>query len=176
MRGLMIGRFQPFHLGHLALARQILDECDGLIVAVASSQFNYIPKDPFTAGERIEMIHDSLVEAQADMGRCHVVALENRPDVATWASYLRSALPRFERVYSGNDYVSMILSDSGMEVVMPKLADRDSLNATDIRAMMASGGPWKERVPDAVYRYLTGINAEERLAVIARSDTNPTEH
>ena len=28
-RGLMLGRFQPFHKGHLALTKQILSECDG---------------------------------------------------------------------------------------------------------------------------------------------------
>ena len=60
MRGLMMGRFQPFHLGHLELVKQILDECDEVIIAVTSSQFNYLEKDPFTAGERIEMIHNSL--------------------------------------------------------------------------------------------------------------------
>ena len=54
MRGLMMGRFQPFHLGHLDLVRQILKQCDEIVIAVTSSQFNYLEKDPFTAGERIE--------------------------------------------------------------------------------------------------------------------------
>jgi len=62
MRGLMMGRFQPFHLGHLDLVRQILKECDEVVIAITSSQFNYLEKDPFTAGERIEMIHNSLIE------------------------------------------------------------------------------------------------------------------
>jgi nicotinamide-nucleotide adenylyltransferase len=53
MRGLMMGRFQPFHFGHLDLVRQILKECDEVIIAITSSQFNYLDKDPFTAGERI---------------------------------------------------------------------------------------------------------------------------
>ena len=52
----MMGRFQPFHLGHLDLVKQILDECDEVIIAITSSQFNYLEKDPFTSGERIEMI------------------------------------------------------------------------------------------------------------------------
>ena len=54
MRGLMMGRFQPFHLGHLELVKQILDDCDEVIIALTGSQFNYIEKDPFTSGERIE--------------------------------------------------------------------------------------------------------------------------
>ena len=69
MRGLMMGRFQPFHLGHLVLVKQILSECDEVIIAITSSQFNYLEKDPFTAGERIEMIHQSLKEASVDVSR-----------------------------------------------------------------------------------------------------------
>ena len=34
MRGLMMGRFQPFHLGHLELVKQILNECDEIIIAL----------------------------------------------------------------------------------------------------------------------------------------------
>ena len=47
-----MGRFQPFHLGHLELVKQILDQCDEVIIAITSAQFNYLER-PFTAGERI---------------------------------------------------------------------------------------------------------------------------
>ncbi len=171
-----MGRFQPFHLGHLDLAKQILDECDELIIAITSSQFNYLEKDPFTAGERIEMIHNSLNESSLDLTRCFVVSIENQFNVATWASYLKSALPHFDKVYSGNDYVSMLLADSGIEVVTPKFLDRTEFNATRIRSMIISDENWKDFVPNAVYDLLTKINAKNRLAVISISDTNPTKH
>lgn len=171
-----MGRFQPFHLGHLDLAKQILDECDELIIAITSSQFNYLEKDPFTAGERIEMIHNSLKESSLDLTRCFVVSIENQFNVATWASYLKSALPQFDKVYSGNDYVSMLLADSGIEVITPKFLDRTQFNATRIRSMIISDENWKDFVPNAVYDLLTKINAKNRLAVISISDTNPTKH
>jgi nicotinamide-nucleotide adenylyltransferase len=53
-RGLVIGRFQPFHNGHLELIKQIMNECEELVVVIGSAQFNYLAKDPFTAGERID--------------------------------------------------------------------------------------------------------------------------
>ncbi len=174
----MVGRFQPFHLGHLSLAKQILDECkDGLIVAITSSQFNYIQKDPFTAGERIEMVHRALVEAHLDMSICFVTAIENQFNVATWSGYLNSALPKFERVYSGNPYVTMLLSDFGVDVVEPIFIDRAQYNATTIRHMIASGeDEWQDTVPNSVYQFLKEINAKRRLSVIYDSDTRPTEH
>ena len=176
MRGLMMGRFQPFHLGHLDLVRQILSECDEVIVAITSSQFNYLEKDPFTAGERIEMIHNSLKESSIDMGKCYVVALENQLNISTWASYLKSALPAFDKVYSGNDYVSMLLSDSGISVIKPEFLKREHYNATKIRSMIMFDDDWKNHVPNAVFELLTKINAKNRLTVISKSDTNPTQH
>ena len=176
MRGLMMGRFQPFHLGHLDLVKQILSECDEVIVAITSSQFNYLEKDPFTAGERIEMIHNSLKESSIDMGKCYIVALENQLNISTWASYLKSALPAFDKVYSGNDYVSMLLSDSGISVIKPEFLKREHYNATKIRSMIMSDDDWKNHVPNAVFELLTKINAKNRLTVISKSDTNPTQH
>lgn len=172
----MMGRFQPFHLGHLDLAKQILEQCDEVIIAITSSQFNYLEKDPFTAGERIEMIHNSLKESSVDLNRCFIISIENQFNVATWTSYLKSALPHFDKVYSGNDYVSMLLADSGILVVKPTFLDRNQFNATKIRSMIISDDTWKDSVPNVVYEFLTKINAKNRLEVISKSDTNPTEH
>ena len=61
-----MGRFQPFHLGHMALVTQAMAECDDVIIAVTSTQYNYLEKDPFTAGERIEMIRNALNESGID--------------------------------------------------------------------------------------------------------------
>src|SRR3970282_520104 len=103
MRGLMMGRFQPFHLGHLDLVKQILEQCDEVIIAITSSQFNYLEKDPFTAGERIEMIHNSLKESDIDLFRCFIWAIENQFNIATWSSFLKSAWPHFDQGHSGHD-------------------------------------------------------------------------
>lgn len=176
MRGLMMGRFQPFHLGHLDLTKQILNECDEAIIAITSSQFNYLEKDPFTAGERIEMIHNSLKESDIDLSRCFIVAIENQFNIAIWASYLKTALPHFDKVYSGNDYVKMLLADSAIDVISPKFLDRTQYNATRIRSMILSGNDWQNLVPNAVVKFLDKINAKNRLDIISKSDTKPTEY
>ncbi len=176
MRGLMMGRFQPFHLGHLELVKQILSECDEVIIALTGSQFNYIQKDPFTAGERIEMIHQSLKDAKIDLSRCYVIGIENQFNVATWASYLKSSLPEFHKVYSGNDYVEMLLADSGYDVVPPKFYDREKYNATKIRKMIANGEEWEQSVPKKVVEIIKKVNGEKRIQVISKTQTKPTEY
>ena len=172
-----MGRFQPFHLGHLELAKQVKSECDEIIIAVTSAQFNYLEKDPFTAGERIEMIHNSLKDAGFKMSKCFIVSIENQFNIATWSSYIKSALPKFDKVYSGNDYVSMLLSDSAIKVVKPTFLEIKKYNATRIRSLIISDNmEWVDLLPNGTKEILIRINAKNRLTVISKSDTNPTNH
>jgi nicotinamide-nucleotide adenylyltransferase len=59
-RGLFIGRFQPFHLGHLATVKFALKNVEELVIIIGSAQKSHELRNPFTAGERIQMIKDSL--------------------------------------------------------------------------------------------------------------------
>src|SRR5919197_662694 len=133
-RGLMTGRFQPFHSGHLALAKQILQECDELVIVIGSAQFNFIDKDPFTAGERVLMIHEALKEAKADLSRCFVIPVANDENNARWVAYLRSMAPPFEVLYSGNEFVKHLAlsQDSRLKFKSPKFSKREEYNGTNI--------------------------------------------
>ncbi len=176
----MIGRFQPFHNGHLMLAREALKECDELIIAIASAQFNYLEKDPFTAGERVWMIHDALKDEYIDGGksmieRCYILAIPNDENNARWYAHLRSYLPPFHLVYTGNEYVAMLLSKEGMRVKVPRLFNRDEYNASRIRTLMLEGREWRHLVPKAVAKVIDEINGVERLRIIARAESRPQE-
>lgn len=177
MRGLVMGRFQPFHNGHLGLIKRTLQECDDIIIAVTGSQFNYIRKDPFTAGERIEMIRNSLLESGIDPRRYIILGIENQQNVYTWLSYLRAALPPFDTIYSGNEYVAMLLADSGISVVSPPMISRQTLNSTSIRNMITQNDDnWRDLVPNAVCDVIDCIGGTSRLKIISKSDTDPTTH
>jgi nicotinamide-nucleotide adenylyltransferase len=171
----MTGRFQPFHNGHLALAKQILQECDELVVAIGSAQFNFIDKDPFTAGERAVMIHEALKEARVDLGKCYVIPVANDENNARWIAYLRSMLPPFDVLYSGNDFVKHLAlsQDCNITIKSPKFAKREEYNGTNVRRLMLAGGQWKKLVPPAVASVIEQVKGIERIKVLAGSDTNP---
>ena len=173
---LLVGRFQPFHLGHLELARRILADNDEIVIAVASSQFNYIAQDPFTAGERLEMIRNSLRDDGIDMSRCFIASIENRPNTATWVSYVQSMLPQFDSVYTGNRYVAMLFEASSIRVHSPTLVHRDTYASTHIRRLMVEGGDWQSCLPAAAVKIIQRIDGVKRMNVISNSDTNPSEH
>jgi len=174
-RGLMTGRFQPFHNGHLSLAKQILKECDELVIVIGSAQFNFIDKDPFTAGERVLMIHEAMKDAKVDLSRCYVIPLINDDNNARWIAYLKSMVPHFDTLYSGNDFVKhLVLSqDSKIKVKNPRFKEKDKYNGTNIRSLILSGGPWQNLVPPGVAKVILKVNGVERMKMLAASDSNP---
>ena len=174
-RGLMTGRFQPFHSGHLTLAKQILEECDELLIVVGSAQFNFIEKDPFTAGERILMIHEALREAKVDLSKCYIIPVPNDENNGRWIAYLKTMSPAFDVLYSGNDYVKylVISQEPRLKVKSPKFAKKKEYNGSNIRLLMITGGQWKRLVPPAVSKVIDQINGVERLKILTGSDANP---
>jgi nicotinamide mononucleotide adenylyltransferase len=70
----------------------------------------------------------------------------------------------------------MLLEDSDIEVLVPEFLDREKFNATKIRSMIISGDNWEPLVPSPVSDFIKKINAENRLNIISKSDTKPTEH
>lgn len=179
---LIIGRFQPFHKGHLELVRQVLKDSDKLIIVIGSSQYNYIFKDPFTAGERIEMIHDTLVYEGIDLSRIHIIPLSNIENNSMWLAYLQSMTPEFNVIYSGNEFVSTLASDSigyrkkselNLEVRRPIFNKKEMYNGENIRNLIISGKKWQHLVPKQVIDVIERIDGVKRIRVISRTDSNP---
>jgi nicotinamide-nucleotide adenylyltransferase len=174
-RGLMLGRFQPFHKGHLALTKQILSECDELLILIGSAQFNFIDKDPFSAGERVLMIHEALKEAGVDLSRCYIIPVANDENNARWLAYIRSMVPPFDVLYSGNDFVKYLArsQDSSIVIEDPMFAEINEYNGTNIRRLMQEGKPWEHLVPPAVAKVIQQVGGIVRINMLARSDSNP---
>ena len=60
MDGLLIGRFQPFHLGHLDAVLFGLSRTENLFICIGSSNKSNESRNPFSAKERREMITSSI--------------------------------------------------------------------------------------------------------------------
>jgi bifunctional NMN adenylyltransferase/nudix hydrolase len=61
-----IGRFQPFHQGHLSVVRQGLREAERVIVLIGSAHRPRNVRDPWTAEERAEMIRAAVGDPDSD--------------------------------------------------------------------------------------------------------------
>jgi len=170
VRGLLIGRFQPFHHGHLSVLREIRTNRpnEELLLAIGSAQDSYTWRNPFTAGERMEMIGRALREAELT----GVVPVPI-PDIdrhAVWVRYVESFLPHFERVYTNNPLTRLLFEQARYTVESPRLVDRALFEGETIRGLMAAGGEWKSHVPGAVVRFLEEIDAAQRLKILREGE------
>ncbi len=163
VRGILIGRMQPIHNGHMQVIKKILEEVDEIIIGIGSAQLSHEIKDPFTAGERIVMINQALAEIDVDPSRYYIIPMQDINFNAIWASHVKMLTPPFSIVYSGNPLVKQLFSEEGYEVRQPPLYDRLHLSGTEVRKRILEDDEWEELVPKATADVIREINGVERL-------------
>ena len=175
-RALFIGRFQPFHFGHLHAIEVILAECDELLLVVGSAQMSHQRDNPFTAGERIEMIREALGEANIPSDRYMIIPIPDASAHTLWVSAVESQTPKFDVVYSNQSLTRRLLIEAGYEVRSIELYQRGKFEASDIRNRILEGRDWSELAPSAVYKIVTEIDGENRIRDLAKSDSLTQEN
>jgi nicotinamide-nucleotide adenylyltransferase len=166
----VIGRFQPFHNGHLDLIRQILQGSDEVVVVIGSAQLNYTFENPFTAGERVLMIRGALLEGGIDLSRIFIIPIVDEEDNALWYPKLVSMLPSFSALYSGNRLVTTLASFH-LEVKSPKFVNKKQFNGTYIRCKIMRGEKWHHLVSKSVFDMIRAIDGVGRLRTLAKHES-----
>ena len=77
MRALFIGRFQPVHNGHIHTIKQIMDECDKLVIVIGSAQYSHSPDNPFSGGERVMFLKRALKDEGLPIENIDIIPLGN---------------------------------------------------------------------------------------------------
>lgn len=168
-RVLFIGRFQPFHKGHLAMAKRIVAKHDEVIIGIGSAQYSHTGENPFTAGERYEMIHRALDDAS--VGGYNIVPIPDTHVHSVWVSHILSLLPTFETVYTNSALVIRLFKERGITVVSLPMESRELLSGTEIRRRMLKGEDWRTLVPRVVAEYIDEIDGVRRIQETHRYST-----
>lgn len=169
-RAILLGRFQPFHNGHLKVIKKILDEQDELIVAIGSAQNSHTTENPFTAGERIMMITKALDSEKVPRSRIYTITMPDVNNNALWVAQVRSNSPPFDVVYSGNPLVQQLFKEAGYEVKIPPMINRVDYAGTEIRKKMLAGEKWETSVPASVVKVIKEIKGIERLKTVSQKE------
>jgi nicotinamide-nucleotide adenylyltransferase len=165
--GLFVGRFQPFHKGHLATVRFALGKVDQLVIVVGSAQKSHEPKNPFTAGERIRMIKESLDSEKIDASRILIIPVPDVDVHSLWTRQVDMLVPKYDVVFANDPFTLMLFRERGVRTVEAPLIDRSEMQATEIRNRMVMGGKWESLVPAPVAKIIKEINGVERVKAIA---------
>lgn len=159
--GCVTGRFQPVHEQHLELVGLALQECAHVIVAVTnpdsgarhteptSAHRHTAAANPFSYVERAWLL-DAALRGEG-LGEVTTVVPFDLTRPGVWAEYVPRRARQFVRVYSDWEREKADrLAAAGYPL---ELLDGDpsaKVDATDIRAALASGHGWEELVPPAV--------------------------
>ncbi|MDQ3868240.1 MAG: nicotinamide-nucleotide adenylyltransferase [Thermoproteota archaeon] len=166
-RGLFVGRFQPFHLGHLATVKFALSRVEEIIIVIGSAQTSHEIRNPFTAGERIQMIKDSLLaESGVDMKRILLIPVSDIYMHALWTHQVDILVPKYNVVFTNDILTSLLFRQREIEVVEPSLYRRKELSATEIRSRMAKDKDWKQLVTFQTAKVVEEIHGVERIKAI----------
>jgi nicotinamide-nucleotide adenylyltransferase len=168
-RVLYPGRFQPFHKGHLGVVKDLLKEYDEVVIVIGSAQEGFTCRNPFTAGERIEMIDETLHAEGYSRDQYWLIPVPDLNKPLAWTTYVLGMIPRVGVVVSGNPHVRMIYEWMGFKTLEPRLYDPSRYNGTRIRRIIACGGEWRDLVPSIVADYIIRVDGVERIKRVCGS-------
>ena len=157
MIGLFIGRFQPFHNGHLAAMKQMATSVDKIIIGIGSSQYANEIENPFSAEERVEMIKAALGE---DFNY-DIILIPDINDDGRWVEHVCSLVPEFDVVYTGNEHTKMLFEEA--EISVKDIEMVEGINGTTIRDMIVSNEDYHDLVPTQILKIMKRLKAEERI-------------
>lgn len=168
-RGIYVGRFQPFHNGHMELVRHVMKTyaLSELLIGIGSAQVSHTAHNPFTAGERFEMIEAALRSEQ--FSNCRVVPIPDIDRHALWVSHVASLVPPFEQAYSNDPLTRMLFHEAGYETPELPMFNRGQYEGHEIRRRMVDHEPWEDLVPTAVRKIIEEIGGVERLRLLTSS-------
>lgn len=164
MNGLLIGRFQPFHLGHLEAIQFALSKVDNLWIGIGSSNKSPEKNNPFTAEERNEMILSSISDSISKQIQIyHIPDLDNHKK---WIENIDTIVPEFDVVFSNDELTQSLYSKLGKNVISVPFKERENLSGTNIREKIKSDQNWQSLVPEGTKIVLKKIGATNRLKIL----------
>ncbi|MDH3191448.1 MAG: nicotinamide-nucleotide adenylyltransferase [Nitrosopumilus sp.] len=164
MDGLLIGRFQPFHLGHLKALQFALSKVDKLWIGLGSSNKPAQKNNPFSAKERKEMILSSIDDSMKE--KISIYFIPDMDNHVKWIEKIDTIVPKFDIVFSNDELTKHLYSKRSVKVIPIPFLKRDKLSGTNIRDLIISDQRWDDLVPEGTKIFLEKLNAKDRLKIL----------
>jgi nicotinamide mononucleotide adenylyltransferase len=171
--GMIHGRFQPFHHGHLEYLVAAAGRSRRLAVGITnpegfpirpepSDPARHLPEsNPFTYAERRRMVEAAA--AEAGVGLVEVLPFPVT-EPGLWDGLVPAGAVQFVRVFSpwGASKLSRF-EDRGLPVVVLDAPGGKRVSGEQVRAAMRSGGDWRALVPPAVAAVIDHLPPDRAL-------------
>jgi len=146
MKGLVIGRFQPFHNGHFGMINWAMERCESLVIGIGSPN-KHDSKNPFYFHQRKDMIMLSLpLDAKYE-----IVPIPDVGNNEKWIKWIKENI-EFDIFFSNSRNELTIFENANLKTIHNDYR-LHGLCGTDIRNML---NEIKTNVPEGTWKVLTG--------------------
>ena len=163
--GILVGRFQPVHIGHVQAIEFALENSNKLFIVVGSAEKSNQKRNPFTFEERKKMIELAINEKELQ-DNISIIPINDANNHTEWISSIKNTIGEYNLIFTNDELTEKLFKKNETKVINVPLLDRNILSATEVRKRLELDKEWKSLVIPEIANYLTEINAVERMKSI----------
>ena len=163
MTALFVGRFQPFHKGHLKAIKWILKKEEKIYIVIGSNQHVLTKDNPIYFKERKKMIEKTL--KKEGINNFKIFGVHDYKNDIFWAKkILKITKLNSEKavIFTKNNWTEKSFKKIRVKV-KPHPIFLNRLSGTKVRNNMREGKKWENLVAKTVFGLLKEINCEKRI-------------
>lgn len=138
----IIGRFQPFHLGHLYLIKYATSKATKIVIFIGSSNVTNV-NNPFSYKKRKKMIEQTLLEHNLSKKVISIIPIKDYPSDTLWLRKVLQKCKHIDVIIGHNSWVNNLFIEKGYEVIIPPFYKRNIYSGTKIRKNLRKSGKLK---------------------------------
>ena len=165
MKILFVGRFQPFHNGHLFVIKNYCEKVETVIIGIGSSQYSHSLENPFNEAEGKRMIDYSL--KYAGIENFEIISIPDIHNYPKWVDHILSIIPDFDEVISNSQITKHLFKQKNIPVKETTYFEREKYSGSEIRRRIINDLEWESFVPPSVVNIIKEIDGINRLKKLA---------
>jgi len=153
-RGLFIGRFQPFHKGHLFVMKKVFPKMEKLIIGIGSANKSDAD-NPLDFCMRKEVLETVITKEGWKDWVEKIVPLDDCESDDEWLENAMSAVGVIDVVVGNNDWANNLFKKVGTGSFRTEFFYRDALEGQNLRGRIKKHQKWSDLVPEYIYSRLS---------------------
>ena len=163
--GILVGRFQPLHKGHIEAIEFAENNSDKLYIIVGSAEKSNQKRNPFTFEERKKMIELAMIDIKLHES-ITIVPINDANNHTEWILSIKNVIGAYNIIFTNDEVTEKLFNKDETKVINVPLLDRNALSATEVRRRLELDEKWETLVIPTVVNYLKEIKAVKRIKSI----------
>ena len=136
-------------------------------MAIGSAQRSHTMRDPFTVGERVELVASSLRDV--GLSAEHILPIPDLDQYHLWVAQVQAYVPQFDLIVSANPMTANLFEAAGVRVLRMEAQDRERLSGTEVRRRLIAGISVTDLVAPSVAAFLDRPEVHARFEALRKA-------